>query len=360
MGSREVELKQLDPAAGEAGTEFPPPEDAEARRRRRRTDAFGREPGGEVLVYESRAMRSVLETVERVAPTDATVLVSGETGSGKERVAEAIHRRSSRAGRRFVRVNCAALPEGLMESVLFGHEAGAFTGAARRTDGKFLYADGGTLLLDEIGELAPPLQAKILRVIQEMEVERVGSNEPVPVDVRIVATTNRDLAREVEDGIFRRDLFYRLSVVPMHIPPLRGRPEDVIPLARHFIALFSHRHRIPEPTLSDDAGRLLLAHPWPGNVRELKNAVERAVVLARGQSLEARDFFLEGTSETHARGETRGGTGRPRTVYEAEKEVILRTLAEHGGNRTKTAEVVGISVRTLRNKLNQYKIDEAA
>ncbi len=290
------------------------------------------------------AVRRLLAVARKAARSTATVLVEGESGTGKEVLARFIHSESSRKSRPFVAVNCAAIPDSLLESELFGHERGAFTGATMRREGKFELASGGTLLLDEIGEMPRELQAKLLRVLQEKTVDRIGGREPVPVDLRVVATTNVDLAAAVESADFRQDLYYRLKVVRLHLPPLRNRPEDIELLAGAFCAALGGAER----SLSEPALKRLSAHAWPGNVRELKNVIECALTLSSSQQIQEQDLFLDGP-------ESRSGSSAPRTVAEAEQSLILSTLEQTNGNRTRAAEQLGISIRTLRNKLGQYR-----
>jgi len=300
----------------------------------------------ESLVGQSAKMTEALQTVRQVAPSTASVLLLGESGTGKELFARALHAHSPRASRPFVRVACAALPETLLESELFGHERGAFTGAVYARAGRFEIADGGTLFLDEIGDLTPPVQVKLLRFLEEREFERVGGNKTLRVDVRIVAATNRDLKAKVASGEFREDLYYRLNVIEIHVPALRHRPGDVAILAGHFLRKFAAENGKDVRAFSDDAMQLLQAHPWPGNVRELENAVERAVVLAQEPVLGA-DLFpslvLEGRPAAGA------------TLADIEREAILRTLAEVGGSTTLAARVLKISPRKIQYKLREYR-----
>jgi DNA-binding NtrC family response regulator len=314
---------------------------------------------GPVVVGRSEAIRRVVDTLRKTARTRYPVLLQGESGTGKEVLARFVHSESARADRAFVAVNCAALPHGLVESTLFGHEKGAFTGATQRVPGAFERADCGTLLLDEISEMDLALQAKLLRVVQEMEFTRVGGIESVRVDVRIVATTNRDLASMVDAGTFREDLYYRLSVIPVLVPPLRDRREDIPDLATHFL---QQAARDCEKTLSGIAPlglAILTGHPWPGNVRELAHAVERAVAFADGARLEAEDFMPEKRSLAPWRRPTRPATPEnvvahltSYSLQAAEEILIERALEATGGNRTRAAELLGIADRTLRSKLN--------
>ena len=323
------------------------------------------------IIGESPVMRRLLQTIATAAPTRATVLLQGESGTGKELVARAIHDQSERTGGPFIKLNCAALPEGLVESALFGHERGAFTGAIKRVAGAFERAHGGTLLLDEISEMRLDLQAKLLRVLQEQEFERVGGTTPIKVDVRIIATTNRDLAAEAEAGRFRRDLFFRLSVIPIEIPPLRERGDDVPLLAYRFAAHTANETKKEFAGISPDAVALLQRYDWPGNVRELQHAIERAVILSSGPMLmpvhfDAQRFGLaqaatptrEGGFRLTAPSNGEGGNEFERVVLNsfhlaaAETQLIARALEITEGNRTRAAELLGLSVRTLRNKLN--------
>lgn len=312
------------------------------------------------IVTEDPRMKKLLDMARAVADSRATVLVSGESGTGKELFARFLHENSSRASGPFVAVNCASLPEGLLESELFGHEKGAFTGAIGRKQGKFELAHGGTILLDEISEMAIALQAKLLRVLQEGEIDRVGGKKPVPVDVRVVATTNRDLKEHIGKGEFREDLFYRLNVIPIKVPPLRERGGDVMLLAEHFLNLFAKENRKAALSLSDEAKRLIGSQKWPGNVRELQNTMERAVLLATGEEIKPEALMFDdhlaaggGTGDLAAAEVLAGPVP---TLRELERKAIGLALEETSGNRTHAAKMLGISVRTLRNKLNEYKV----
>ncbi len=295
-------------------------------------------------------LRKLLERLRTVAQSQATVLITGESGTGKEVLARYLHQISDRAQGPFIALNCAALPEHLLESELFGHEKGAFTGAFTRKLGKFELAHGGTILLDEITEMPLSLQAKLLRVLQEGEVDRLGGAYPVKVDVRVIATTNRDIAAEVKAGRFREDLYFRLNVIPVHLPPLRERPEDIKLLAEHFRQEFAKRYQRPVKGFAEGVLERLAQYPFPGNVRELKNLVERAVLLAQGPWIGFSDLFPE---EFLARGRPQELPLKP--LKELEREMILRALKAANGNRTKAAEILGISVRTLRHKLQVYR-----
>lgn len=302
-------------------------------------------------------MRKIYEVAENIATSRAAVLITGESGTGKELLARYIHAKSPRALRRFVALNCAAVPEGLLESELFGFEKGAFTGADQRKAGKFELANESTFLLDEISEMPLPLQAKMLRVLQEGEVERLGGREPVRVNVRIIATTNRSLQEMVKNGEFREDLYYRLNVIPLQIPPLRTRLLDIELLANHFVDASCAENRLPQRRLSADAMEKLKRYTWPGNVRELQNVIERSALLAsssgstaeESQPIAADQILL---SEMNAPEEA---LAPGMTVSEAERLLIMKTLEFTGQNRTKAAEMLGISIRTLRNKLHEYK-----
>jgi DNA-binding NtrC family response regulator len=298
------------------------------------------------------------------------VLITGESGTGKEVLARFVHTRSLRAKKPFISVNCAAIPENLLESELFGHEKGAFTGALGRRIGKFEEANGGTLLLDEISEMDVRLQAKLLRAIQERVIDRVGGSRPVPVDIRIIATSNRNLTEAVREGTFREDLLFRLNVVNLKIPPLRERPGDIVELAQHFIKKYSAANGLPVRALSAEARRALGTHRWPGNVRELENTLHRAVLLSTGPEigidgilspdggrLDQRGSDVAATAAFAAEQVTRNLVGR--TVAEVERDLILETLRHCLGNRTHAANILGISIRTLRNKLNEYAADGA-
>jgi DNA-binding NtrC family response regulator len=315
--------------------------------------------GLENLVGQSAAMQQTIEMIRQVAPSRSTVLIQGESGTGKELVAQAIHNLSPRSKGPFVAVHGASLTPTLLESELFGHEKGAFTGAVENRRGRFELADGGTLFLDEIGEIDARLQVKILRVLEEHRFERVGGQRTIDVDVRLITATNRDLRERVARGEFREDLFYRLNVVVLHIPPLRERMEDIPLLANHFLKEFAAENQKPVPALSPDALDALAAHGWPGNVRELRNVIERMVVMARGDRLTLRDVppaVREGAGRPRGRGGPAGGAGL--TLDDMERRMIVQALDAHGGHRVKAARQLGISRRTLHRKLNEYGLRE--
>ena len=317
------------------------------------------------IIYRDRATAKVLNLAERVAPSDASILITGELGTGKELLARFVHRHSRRSGESFVSVNCAAIPENLLESELFGHEKGAFTGAVARRVGKFEEANRGTLLLDEISEMDPRLQAKLLRSLQEREINRVGSSAPIKIDIRLVATSNRDLEAAVAEGSFREDLLFRLNVVNLHMPPLRERTGDIPMLCSHFIEKYSEANGIAVRPLAPAAHDMLVGHGWRGNVRELENTIHRSVLLAKGEQIGPEAIMLSSGSQRSetlapANGDSAaavtGATSRlvGRTVADVERDLILETLTHCLGNRTHAANILGISIRTLRNKLKLY------
>jgi len=308
------------------------------------------------FVGESRATQEVLRLVDEVAPTDGTVLITGETGTGKELVARLIHEKSPRSRGRFVPLNCSAIPEDLMESELFGYVRGAFTNAVKNKKGKLQMADGGTLFMDEIGDMSLRIQAKILRVIEEQRFEPLGSTQVVEIDTRFIAATNKNLQEEVRRGNFRRDLFYRINVLPIHIPALRERPEDIIPIARYYLGIFSRKYNKVDLKFSPSAEKLLLSYPWPGNVRELKNTVERAVIMKRqGSVLMPGDLQLprEGME-----GRLFGLSSLQEATRSFEREFIIRKLREHDWNITKTAEALGIDRSNLHRKMKILGIEK--
>ena len=312
--------------------------------------------GFESIIGSSAAIQKIIENVRQVAPTRATISITGESGTGKELIAQAIHQFSGRTGR-FVPVHCAALPETLLESELFGHEKGAFTGANEQRKGRFELADGGTLFLDEIGEIPLATQVKLLRVLETRSFERIGGMETLQVDTRVVTATNRDLSAMVAEGTFREDLFYRLDVVSIHIPPLRERQEDIPPLVNHFLTYFANENGRPPMTISESAMSALCSYSWPGNIRELKNCVERMVVLTRGQAIELDNVPIN-IREKITPGITKTIFGSSSCDLERnEKLLIARALEECKGNRTKAADKLGISRRTLHRKLATYGIE---
>jgi two-component system response regulator FlrC len=342
-----------------------------------------RPKGGRPIISNDPLMIRVLEVGEAVARSEATVLIQGESGTGKELIARFIHSCSLRAQQPFVAVNCAALPESLLESELFGHEKGAFTGAQAKKIGKFEMAHGGTILLDEISEMDLALQAKLLRVLQEREVDRVGGKDPVQIDVRVLATTNRNLEDTVREGKFRADLYYRLNVIPVTLPPLRERKSDIKLLTEHFMRLYLGDKA---PSLPAEVLEALMSHPWPGNIRELQNAVQRAAILSQGKTPKETDFLLSMNPQAQLES-MRSGMSQPQTLHsmvekeivpslgedagplqirsgmtveEMEKALIFETLRATGNNRTEAAKMLGISIRTLRNKLHEYRGEEFA
>lgn len=305
------------------------------------------------FVTADEKMQRIKDIIGQIKDTTVPVLINGESGTGKEVLARAIHNASSRASEPFIAVNCAALPSALLESELFGHEKGAFTGAVQRHIGKFEAAGKGTLLLDEITEMDPSLQAKLLRALQEREIERVGGNGPIPVQVRIIATTNRDIMSAVTKGQFRQDLYYRLHVIQLDVPPLRERPRDIEALAQHFLKQYAQQYQKVGVEFDDTAMQKILRHDWPGNVREMQNVIQRAVLLTAGNKITATDIPIEFSNNTpdlawieHL------PIGRP--LKDLETQFILETLKVHQGNRTHAAKTLGISLRTLRNKINEF------
>jgi len=328
------------------------------------------------VIGKDPAWLAVIRKARAVASSTATVLVQGESGTGKEVLARFIHRESDRREEPFAALNCAALPEGLLESELFGHERGAFTGAVAAKKGKFELANGGTLLLDEIGEIPLHLQAKLLRVLQEEEVDRLGGKTPIKFNIHVIATTNRDLREAVENGEFRQDLFYRLNVIPLQLPALRERPGDVLALAEYFSNSYAGRYKKPVKEIAAAARRRLLAYAWPGNVRELENMFERAVLLSNGPQLEPWDLWdeeapagvatgpvlpvddLPGNEESVSPAAALSyvdASGEMLSLHEAERQMIIQALQKTDNNRTHAARILGISVRTLRNKLHEYR-----
>ncbi|WP_221250374.1 sigma-54 interaction domain-containing protein [Desulfuromonas versatilis] len=313
------------------------------------------------MVGKSAAMQPVFQTIMAAAGLDSTVLITGENGTGKELVARALHRQSGRKKAPLVNINCAALPENLLEAELFGHEKGAFTGASQARPGKFEQASGGTLFLDEIGEMSLPAQTKLLRVLQEKKVERIGGAREIPVDVRIVAATNRDLRREMEAGRFRQDLFYRLNVIPVHLPPLRERREDILALAELFLAQFSAAMNKPLKRMTKEATQTLLRYPYPGNVRELKNALERSVALGQGDELTTADLPEEMTGSALSSQAawpplSQNAEGLAERMQAVEKQLVAEALSLSGGKKAEAAKILGISRKTLWEKLRKWEM----
>ena len=308
------------------------------------------------IVTQNEEMKKLLKFAENVAYSKSTVLIMGETGTGKELFARYIHQCSPRAGKAFMAVNCAALPEGLLESELFGHEKGSFTGATENKEGKFQQAHQSSLLLDEITEMGLPLQAKLLRVLQEHEVDKVGGKAPIPVDVRVIATTNSDVRRRIQDQEFREDLYYRLNVIPLNLIPLRERKDDIPILAEHFMNQFCQENSRSPVKMDPATLALLKKYSWPGNIRELGNIIERTCLMCQGDTLLPAHLFFD--DEPLSSGKNAAGARLTGTISEMEKELILQTLKEFSDNKTKAAESLGISIRTLRNKLNEYNEGE--
>ncbi len=324
--------------------------------KRRLGEAFNRQS----IIGQSAAMVKLLEMVEQVAPTQATILITGESGTGKEVIANAIHVNSNRKDAAFVKINCAALTETLLESELFGHEKGAFTGADKRREGKFVQADGGSIFLDEVSEMSQGMQVKLLRVLQERELTRVGGSEVVKVDVRVIAASNKDLKKEIREGRFREDLFYRLNVVALAVPPLRERPEDIPLMAQSFLKMFAERNARTISGFTPQAMQKLLQYAWPGNVRELMNNVERAVVLSRAELIDADDLAFPMADAVDPAAPVQGaaraaGVFENLPLDEVEKRSILEALDACGGNKSEAARRLGITRKTLRKKLEKYE-----
>lgn len=326
------------------------------------------------MIANDPAMKNVMQLAEKIAPSEATVLITGESGTGKEVMSSFIHRKSKRKDGPFIAVNCAAIPENLLESELFGHEKGAFTGANGRRIGKFEEANGGTILLDEVSEMHPLLQAKLLRAIQEKKVTRIGSNDEVKVDTRIIATSNRNLEQSVQKGEFREDLYFRLNVVNIRLPALRERPADIMELSNFFVEKYAEANGIEKKKISKSAEQKLMAYKWRGNIRELENTIHRALLMSMENEIEADAIFLQENEFTQSNAATGGinvaQTSQQstaientegvesligRTISDVERDMIVNTLDHCLGNRTHAAKILGISIRTLRNKLNQYK-----
>ena len=333
----------------------------ESRRLARELEAYRRQEEAAApseMVGASSAMQALYKLIGQVASTDSTVLIRGESGTGKELVARAIHRHSARAGRRLVTVNCASIPETLLEAELFGHERGAFTGASQRRIGKFEFASGGTIFLDEIGELAPSTQAKLLRVLQDHTIERLGSNQTIPLDVRVLAATNRDLEQAVKEGGFREDLYYRLNVVTLRVPPLREHREDIPDLVRFLLRRCAGRLKLPVPALSAGVAERLQSLPWPGNVRELEHCLERALILSRGGPISTE---LIGPSVSGVAQDPFDTVALEMGLHEAvarlERRLVERALAHAGGNRSRAAELLKINRRLLYDKIREFGLD---
>ena len=335
-------------------------------------DKFGRNE--KVFITENKHVLELIDNLKRVANSKATVLIQGESGTGKEVLANMIHHFSPRQTKPFVAINCAALPDNLLESELFGHEKGSFTGAIQRQLGKFEYADGGTILLDEISEMSINMQTKLLRVLQECEIYRIGGNKPIPLNIRVIAATNRDLYKYMKEGNFREDLYYRINVIPLFVPPLRDRGNDVIVLANHFLQEFSKAHDRDQIEMDELARYKILNYEWQGNVRELRNAMERAILVGNFDQIGHDENFtnIQSAKMTPEKSTTQENqsslqsytgsiTGnQDLSLEEVEKRVIFETLSRNDGNRTRTAEKLGISLRTLRNKLKSFKEEEEA
>ena len=307
------------------------------------------------VIAESPIMKQILSDVLQVAKSSAAVFINGESGTGKEVIAHTLHYNSNRANKPFIKVNCAAVPDTLIESEFFGHEKGAFTGAQNKRIGRFELANEGTLLLDEITEIPLALQAKLLRVIQEQEFERVGGSKPIHVDVRLISTSNRDIKEAISNKVLREDLYYRLNVIPIHLPPLRKRPDDIIPLAKYFLEAIGKENHRPPLELSKEAMQKMLNYNWPGNIRELANVIERAVVMSSSTIITPDMLYLEAIPSQEVVVAPSFPIGM--SLNELEKKLILETLQAQHQNRTKTAEILGISVKTLRNKLHEYNIE---
>jgi DNA-binding NtrC family response regulator len=313
----------------------------------------GKQDKKPTIITKNKEMHRLLEQSRDIADSQASIFIQGESGTGKELFARHIHNHSNRRHKPFVAINCSALPETLLESELFGHEKGSFTGAVTSKKGKFELANHGTMLLDEISEMDIQLQSKLLRVLQEREIDRIGGMEPIPVDVRIIATTNRDIEKQIRDGRFREDLFYRLNVVPFHLPPLRDKRDDIALLAQHFIEKYNRLDGRNVKGLTEEVVELLMQKPWKGNVRELENVIERALLMCKGDLIQKDDLL------THDKSDAAEDVKLPFvptvSLKEMEKKVIFSALDQTDGNRTRAADILGISVRTLRNKLNEYR-----
>ena len=313
----------------------------------------GKQDKKPTIITKNKEMHRLLEQSRDIADSQASIFVQGESGTGKELFARHIHNHSNRRHKPFVAINCSALPETLLESELFGHEKGSFTGAVTSKKGKFELANHGTMLLDEISEMDIQLQSKLLRVLQEREIDRIGGMEPIPVDVRIIATTNRDIEKQIRDGRFREDLFYRLNVVPFHLPPLRDKRDDIPLLAQHFIEKYNRLDGRNVKGLTEEVVELLMQKPWKGNVRELENVIERALLMCKGDLIQKDDLLTH--DKSNAAEDVKLPFVPTVSLKEMEKKVIFSALDQTDGNRTRAADILGISVRTLRNKLNEYR-----
>jgi two-component system response regulator FlrC len=313
----------------------------------------GKQDKKPTIITKNKEMHRLLEQARDIADSQASIFIQGESGTGKELFARHIHNHSNRRHKPFVAINCSALPETLLESELFGHEKGSFTGAVTSKKGKFELANHGTMLLDEISEMDIQLQSKLLRVLQEREIDRIGGMEPIPVDVRIIATTNRDIEKQIRDGRFREDLFYRLNVVPFHLPPLRDRRDDIPLLAQYFIEKYNRLDSRNVKGLTEEVVELLMQKPWKGNVRELENVIERALLMCKGDLIQRDDLLSHDKAD--AVEDTKLSFMPTVSLKEMEKKVIFSALDQTDGNRTRAADILGISVRTLRNKLNEYR-----
>ncbi|MBM3234758.1 sigma-54-dependent Fis family transcriptional regulator [Candidatus Poribacteria bacterium] len=322
-------------------------------------ERLGRTFSTSKIIGNSPKMQELYHNVAMIAPTDATVLIQGESGTGKELIADLIHENSTRANNPFIKVNCTALPDTLLESELFGYERGAFTGAYQRKQGRFELADSGSLFLDEIGDMNPAVQAKLLRVLQEQKFERLGGSKTITVDVRIIAATNKNLEEEIKADNFREDLFYRLNVVPIVVPPLRERKEDILLLAEYFLEYYAQKNHRPVKGILPRTLDLLMRYDWPGNVRELENALERAVIIARTEQLTPADLPLniQALADDLKTSRFHRDVMPGRTLKEVERDLIIKTLEQTGGNRTNTAKLLGITRKTLQNKLKEYQIE---
>ncbi len=305
------------------------------------------------IITENSEMNRILKEARLIANSRASIFIQGESGTGKELFARYIHKHSNRSDRPFVAINCAALPETLLESELFGHEKGAFTGAINRKKGKFELANQGTVLLDEISEMGYQLQSKLLRVLQEKEIDRVGGMDPIPIDFRVIATTNRKIEEQIEENKFREDLYYRLNIIPFHLPSLRERTDDIPALINYFLQKYNHIEKRNVKKLTEEAMQQLYRMPWKGNIRELENVIERAVLICRGELIEKKDLIVGGRHKVMA--ESMQSLDTPGSLKEMERKTIFHTLDQTNGNRTHAADMLGISVRTLRNKLKEYR-----